>query len=195
MEVKACRSSESAQAESSAGARDLAVSPGPTRRQHHPRESLDVTRSKVDRTAYVKRMNVRRRVAVYVERGNALLVFEHRDRPDAGTQIPAGGLEPGETPEAGVVREVLEETGLRLSEAPSLLGTHDHFDGLGRPSRTYFFRVQAPQDAPESWEHHVTGDGDDTSLVFLCRFDPAPSLWPVQAIHRPGSKLRQSGDR
>ena len=139
-------------------------------------------------------MDVRRRVAVYVERGRDLLVFEHRDHPEAGTQIPAGGLEPRETPEAGACREVLEETGLRLTAAPSLLGTHDHLDGLGSPSRTYFFKVQAPLDAPDTWEHRVTGEGGDRELVFLCRFDPAPILWPVQAIHRPGSKLREASD-
>ena len=133
---------------------------------------------------------IRRRVAVYVERGRELLVFDHRDHPEAGTQIPAGGLEPDELPEAGAVREVFEETGLRLSAALSLLGTHEHPDGLGRPSRTYFFKVDAPSDAPDAWEHRVTGEGDDNELVFLCRFDSAPVLWPVQAIYRRGAKLR-----
>ena len=137
-----------------------------------------------------RRVPLRRRVAVYVERGSDLLVFEHRDHPEAGTQIPAGGLERDEPPEAGAVREVFEETGLRLAAAPSLLGTHEHPDGLGRPSRTYFFRINAPSDAPDAWEHRVTGDGGDNDLVFLCRFDPAPTLWPVQAIYRPGAKLR-----
>ena len=139
---------------------------------------------------YPTQVRLRRRVAVYVERGSDLLVFEHRDQPDAGTQIPAGGLQRDEEPEAGVFREVFEETGLRLSAPPSLLGTHDHPDGLGRPSRTYFFTVDAPVDAPDAWEHQVTGEGDDNDLVFLCRFDPAPTLWPVQAIYRPGCKLR-----
>jgi 8-oxo-dGTP pyrophosphatase MutT (NUDIX family) len=135
---------------------------------------------------------IRRRVAVYVERESDLLVFEHRDHPEAGRQIPAGGLEPGEPPEAGALREVFEETGLRLSAAPSLLGTHDHPDGLGRPSRTYFFKVYAPPDAPDAWEHRVTGEGDDNDLVFLCRFDPAPTLWPVQAVFRPGANIRSA---
>jgi len=135
---------------------------------------------------------LRRRIAVYVERGSDLLVFEHRDHPEAGTQIPAGGLERDEPPEAGTVREVLEETGLRLSAEPSLLGTHEHPDGFGRPSRTYFFKVSAPPDAPDAWEHRVTGEGDDNDLVYLCRFDPAPTLWPVQAIYRPGSNLRSA---
>jgi len=39
-----------------------------------------------------------------------LLLFEH---PNAGIQIPAGTVESDETPEAAVVREVTEETGLR----------------------------------------------------------------------------------
>lgn len=41
--------------------------------------------------------------------GHDLLLFEH---PFAGIQIPAGTVEPGETPAAAVIRETLEETGL-----------------------------------------------------------------------------------
>ena len=128
-----------------------------------------------------------------MERGGDLLVFEHRDHPEAGTQIPAGGLEPGETPEEGVFREVFEETGLRLTAEPTPVGVHDHLDGLGRPARTFFFRVPAPPGAPASWEHTVTGNGGDSKLVFLCRFDPAPTLWAVQAIYRPGVATREEG--
>ena len=41
--------------------------------------------------------------------GNELLLFRH---PYAGIQIPAGTVEPGETPERAVLREIAEETGL-----------------------------------------------------------------------------------
>jgi 8-oxo-dGTP pyrophosphatase MutT (NUDIX family) len=41
--------------------------------------------------------------------GHDLLLFEH---PHAGIQIPAGTVEPGETPEDAALREVAEETGL-----------------------------------------------------------------------------------
>ena len=39
--------------------------------------------------------------------------------------LPGGGLEPGETPEDGIVREVLEETGLRAVVVTSL-GTRSY---------------------------------------------------------------------
>ena len=135
-------------------------------------------------------MQRRRRVVVYVERGQELLVFDHRDHPEAGTQVPAGGVEPGEDLVRAALREVEEETGLRLSTSPTLLGTHDHDDGLGRPARSYFFGATAPDDAADRWEHTVTG-GDDSGLVFVCRFEAEPILWPVQAVHLAHSR---SGD-
>ena len=129
-------------------------------------------------------MERRQRVVVYVERGRDLLVFEHRDHPGARTQVPAGGVDPEEELQAAAVREVAEETGVALLAEPTLIGTHDHPDGLGRPARSHFFRVDAPPGLPDEWEHVVTGEGDDADLVFLCRFDSNPVLWPVQAVFR-----------
>nr|WP_308370402.1 NUDIX domain-containing protein [Streptomyces sp. McG3] len=57
----------------------------------------------------------RLRVAAQVIRRHpspALLVFDHAGLPEAGTQVPAGGVAPGEDPERAVLREVAEETGL-----------------------------------------------------------------------------------
>lgn len=127
----------------------------------------------------------RQRVVVYVEREGELLVFDHRDHPEAGTQVPAGGVLDGEAPVEAAVREVREETGIELRTQPVELGTHEHLDGLGRPAVSHFFRVEAPGGLPGSWEHVVTGGGDDRGLVFCCRFDTAPSLAPVQAVFLP----------
>jgi len=48
-----------------------------------------------------------------------LLLFEH---PNAGTQIPAGTVEAGESPEQAVLREAAEETGLAGFSALRYLG-------------------------------------------------------------------------
>lgn len=52
-------------------------------------------------------------------KGRELLVFRH---PTAGVQLPAGSIEPGESPEAAVLREVAEETGLENILGVSNLG-------------------------------------------------------------------------
>ncbi|MFG2923052.1 NUDIX domain-containing protein [Streptomyces sp. NPDC048305] len=49
--------------------------------------------------------------------GRELLVFDHRDHPEAGTQVPAGGVDPGELLTHAVQREVREETGV-AADAP-----------------------------------------------------------------------------
>ena len=123
-------------------------------------------------------------MVVYVERHDSLLVFEHRDHPEAGTQVPAGGLEEGESVIDAVIREVREETGVLILAPPSLLGTHEHLDGLGPPALSHFYRVPAPEGLPQTWPHTVAGEGNDAALVFECRFDSSPNLWPVQSVFR-----------
>ena len=63
------------------------------------------------------------KVALFVtresERGMQLLLFEH---PYAGNQIPAGTVDPGETPEQAAIRESHEETGLSGFSTMDALG-------------------------------------------------------------------------
>lgn len=54
--------------------------------------------------------------------GYQLLLIEH---PYAGIQIPAGTVEPPETPEQAVLREIREETGLKISLQPEYLGCQE----------------------------------------------------------------------
>lgn len=122
--------------------------------------------------------SARVRTAAYVTRrapgGLEVLVFDHRDHPEAGTQVPAGGVEPGEALADAVLREVAEETGLIAVTLGAALAVqqrpHPH---TGEPRVTVFFhaRTAEPRDA---WTHTVAGpEGDeDHGLVFRCRFVP-----------------------
>jgi 8-oxo-dGTP pyrophosphatase MutT (NUDIX family) len=113
---------------------------------------------------------VYRRVVAYVLRGRELLVFDHRDFPDAGTQVPAGTVEDDEAPAVAVVREVYEETGVDARLVKEL-GFTDAVAPRGEPRRNHFFELETdePRDA---WEHVVHGGGGDDGLVFVCRLVP-----------------------
>jgi 8-oxo-dGTP pyrophosphatase MutT (NUDIX family) len=65
------------------------------------------------------------------QRGEVLLV---RRADDGRWAMPGGWVDPGETPDQAVVREVLEETGLQVS-APRLVHTEQR-----RQSVHYTFR-------------------------------------------------------
>lgn len=102
------------------------------------------------------------KVVAYVTRGADLLVFRQPHSPDAGLQVPAGTVEPGESLESAALREVREETGLDRLEIRSFLGTRDHdMRAFGRDEtqRRSFFHLIAPDSAPETWTHFETDGG------------------------------------
>jgi 8-oxo-dGTP diphosphatase len=116
------------------------------------------------------------RVVAYVTRERdgrrELLVFDHRDFPEAGTQVPAGRLEAGEDLVAGLARELHEEAGLDDARIVRKLGEFGgEYLGHGEGYRNHAFEVVVP-DAPDTWEHEVFGDGDDAGLVFVYRWEP-----------------------
>ena len=124
------------------------------------------------------------RVLAYVTRERdgrqELLVFDHRDQPKAGTQVPAGRLEPGEELEAGLLRELKEESGLANARVVRKFGTFAPRElPHGRRYTNHAFELEAPG-APDAWEHVVAGNGDDAGLIFRYRWvplAPAPELW------------------
>lgn len=132
---------------------------------------------------------VRQRVTCYVtrstSRGVELLVFEHADDDPAdpsGVQVPAGGKTQFEAVEDAALREVEEESGLiGLSFERQLgaveLGLHD----AGGPSVTTYVHLSAPGDGEQTWQHTVSGDGDDSAMAFVWRWEPLPLRFDLAA--------------
>jgi 8-oxo-dGTP diphosphatase len=117
--------------------------------------------------------NLRQRVCVYITRGLEILVFTHEAKyPTAGTQIPAGGLEAGESILDAATREAFEETGLKNLEVKQHLGSGLYQNGKNT-SIWHFVWLElgqgeaSPAPMTDLWEHFA-----ENKYKFLCRFEP-----------------------
>lgn len=131
-------------------------------------------------------MTAKRKAFGYITRQHAgmtqALVFTHRDDPEAGIQIPKGTVEAGERPEEAVVREMVEETGLRALTLLGAVARDHHTSPDGDESERLFYWLRA-ENAPDAWEHVVASDGEDDGLVFQCRWISRPDEVPLMDAH------------
>lgn len=114
----------------------------------------------------------REKVLAYItRRPDELLIFAHTEEyPDAGLQVPAGGVERGEEPAQAVLRETFEESGLRLGD-PFYLGSFEwHDEASSRILHCYW--LPAPLDTPDRWELPVSAGDEDKGMVFRYAFAP-----------------------
>jgi len=126
---------------------------------------------------------VHKAVAAVVRRGGGeLLAFAH---PLAGVQLPRGTVEPGETPVEGVLRELEEESGLRLEVEPRLVGEWTRvLDGRFGEAATHdvhlwhLFVIEAPEGLPDRWTHHASGSPEEEGLAFAFRWLPVDEALP-----------------
>ena len=131
-------------------------------------------------------MRVVEKAFAYITRDDELLVFRHVDFPEAGIQVPAGTIGPGESREAAVLREAREETGLHGFQPPVHLGTADFGSpaDLTTTARRHFFHLPLAGKAPDRWRHwerspsHGACDGYLFELYWINLHTLAPDLAP-----------------
>lgn len=118
-------------------------------------------------------MKHRVRVVAYVTRGDELLVLRYSGEgvPPTGPEVPGGGVGAGEDHVDALHREVEEETGLTGLQFVGKLGVSE-FVANGWRHEQHFFRLEAPADTPDAWEHTGTGGADDEGYLFECWFMP-----------------------
>ena len=120
-----------------------------------------------------------RKVVAYITRvgvggGLELLVFEHRDFPDAGVQVPAGTVEEGEGIGEALLREIEEETGLPGCRVVRELAVYDwEHPETHNVHERHVFHLEAPEGVGEEWSWVETSGGavsEDQGFVFLFRW-------------------------
>lgn len=81
-----------------------------------------------------------------------VLAFVH---PLAGRQFVKGSIEPPETPAEAATRELAEESGIRVSGMPALLGTA----AIGPEGQMWHFFDCAAPVLPDRWQHRTEDGG------------------------------------
>lgn len=112
------------------------------------------------------------RVGAFILRKTAdqlyeLLLFQHPDCKEAPIQVPGGGIEPGESIEAALYREIYEESGLADLTITRKLGISERcWLAEKRISRRHYFLLEVSSFTPDRWEHIVHGHGADAGYRF-----------------------------
>ena len=106
-------------------------------------------------------------VGVLIVRGGRLLFARRKHPPAQGElDIIGGFVEPGESAEAAVVREVKEETGLDVANVEYLGSAPDVYGDTGIPTLNLIYVARVPDDAAPI-------AADDVSAV---------EWWPLDAL-------------
>lgn len=109
-----------------------------------------------------------------------VLLFEHRDYPKAGWQVPAGTIEPGEDVQSALLREVKEESGLKYFSSIKLLRKNTFFHPLRKElHHRSFYQLELAEQVPNKFTHRVNRAGEDEGLVFQyhwCVLSEVPTL-------------------
>lgn len=114
-------------------------------------------------------MKEKTKVIAYIFRKNKqeILVFSHRDMPEAGIQVIGGTVEALEDFPSALIREIMEESGLHLeaSELQKIGETKYLRRDLPEVNLRHYYAI-FPQNLPDSWAHVVHSTGEDNGLVF-----------------------------
>ena len=129
-------------------------------------------------------MRLRLKAFAYVTQGERLLVFKHPFALEAGIQVPAGTVEPGEMPRAAVLREAHEETRLHQFQVVRFLGVQtQNMRAWGKSEfhQRYFYHLRCAAQTPNRWQHSERFPDGETGQGVIHIFE----FYWVQLSHVP----------
>ncbi|AXI00052.1 NUDIX domain-containing protein [Sporosarcina sp. PTS2304] len=122
---------------------------------------------------------IKRKVIAYITKGDGrhrkLLVYEQKDQPEAGLQVPGGTIERNELLLDALYREIEEESGILRDELvlEGKVKSSKFFpeDKNVIYERTIFHFSYIGAEKNE-WEYIVEGEGKDAGQLFSYRWMP-----------------------
>ena len=128
-------------------------------------------------------MELKRKVLAYITKGEdtdrEILVFEQKDNPDAGLQVPGGTIEEDELLIDALYREIEEETGINKEDL-ELKGKVNKTNYFPEHKNVVYerniFHLKFIGKEHAGWEHRVYGGGKDDGLTFYHRWVPIDKL-------------------
>ena len=99
-------------------------------------------------------------------------MFEHKDNPDAGLQVPGGTIEKDELLLDALYREIEEETGIYRDDLvlKGKVNKTNYFpENRNIVYERNIFHVEFIGDKDAGWEHRVIGGGEDDGMTFCHR--------------------------
>ena len=105
---------------------------------------------------------------LFVKKGQ-ILVVSRKDNPD-DFGLPGGKIDPGETAEGAIIREIWEETGIKVIHCEPIFEDKDRVEG-GEPRPCLAFLIRSWQGEPRSKEAGVVKWADQSVIT-----DPSTSF-------------------
>jgi 8-oxo-dGTP diphosphatase len=95
-------------------------------------------------------------VGAVVQHDNKILLLQRPDDDFMGGiwELPSGKVDPDESLDVALIREVGEETGLAVSAIRDYLGCFDYTSGSGKKSRQFNFAVDVAAPEPVELTEH-----------------------------------------
>lgn len=129
-------------------------------------------------------MEIKRKVLAYITKDEnverKILVFEQKDHPEAGLQVPGGTIEEDELLIDALYREIEEETGIRREQLQlnGKVNKKNYFPE-NRENVIYernIFHLTFIGEDENEWDTCVSSTGKDNGMIFHCRWVPVDEL-------------------
>ncbi|MFZ4715820.1 MAG: NUDIX hydrolase [Bacteriovoracaceae bacterium] len=111
------------------------------------------------------------KVLAYIHRDcngiNEVLVFDHVDSPEAGTQVIGGTVEDGEDLREALLREIIEESGLvfHIVDVHPVAQSTYHRKDITEVNFRHYYQIEGSH-LEDHWIHTVDSQGEDNNLRF-----------------------------